>query len=1833
MLGLVQFFYTNVLLPSANSVANEAKRHNEIAQMNAFALVHRIDAFHWRNGRIANDWAEVRKAVGTLVDELGTEQTGKLTAQVNLWIWTLHWVRNELARRNDLNEQQKWWSVNEMNGELKKHIEEEGNVGVSKIKAQIVGTLLQIHFENLDQLIERRESFRQTLQEMSGVQLLHNLNVFLEDDVAKIVKLIRKCRQKEGVTNWFVAVHKPGFVQQCPSELFTTDDDAYPYKDSNAEHLALAYEQLLSNKRFHLSNQSEFADRIINSMPIAVAAPLWLFSAFVDDLLVYLEATFQTDEYYGMPMAKDTVMNELWTAWVRLQLLPATAQGGEREREKVKLCQVYCFLDWAIRKSWPHIGDTASFTTILDNLHWKDFEATTLLKNLNLNSNNDAVPLKGPICTESVADQLFAELTNARNFGFLHTRAIFTLIKRRTNGILAFLCSKKLTEIMEVKERIYTLIRSADKLDWLEMTFPDILHIDIFTPQLRIALYQCLLSSRGGSPPAQRAEARIVVPLLYGELSNRYALYYEERREWPIEGSAEEKLFIVWQQFWERIHSEMDTMTGVCMTMFMMTITDDWSAGEALLPNAFPSDQQLQNCVLRRARLSFFQRQWQRMEKNHFDFLRNFILLVFPEGELPAGANRRLTNLVGPKLFDTLWAHSVNLLKDKQMFDNDISLMSRYLAVLCPSPGAYTLADQLAHKMAADITVFVRLIEAVPRGAKFDKIWKEKKENQITDLYDSFFEMDYSNEYRTQMHFAWKLFDAVRSELAELSFLINEKKLRQKWDGMEKRAQRDAADQTASDDGTVSTAPILVAKLHAQTLQKLAFENAETAKRETAKMAKHFRQKLKTELSKSTGSRHQLLLFLELSDIKVLLEQLGIEFNEKEFEDDPTDEDGQKSTSDQQQTEKRKKKKNRKKGGMKKKADKAGESVQNVESIEKPVDQNERENVQNEEDQKNSPAENGEKSVQNEESVEKSKQMTCDPQRKTIARADSHPKTRQDREENSIDQKKFVENKKRVNSDQKKEKGTEMGQNGTWEETDQSREIDAQIGNNLLSFSNGEDSKEEKTLAKFFKISVDEQRNDTVTDSNDRKTTVPATDQKMNGQSDRTVKWHSNKTKNSNDQRTEIVKAKSTNNQQLSINNSAEQIESETQLIAIRDQLHRNNFVRLISGDDETARAAWHNLTDEAQFGVITVLLGRRGGKDGGKKYSNTRAQFLKYLAKWKKLRDQTDLDEHLFDRYSKQNSKQILDRNYVQNMQQIKFNNQTDIDTNLLIKILRENGFDGIEMDKQKQIEEELEKIRDTVDKWSNGTGALLLGGSSLMGVQTADSDIDTVCIVPAHIHLDAFFGKLYCLSSGEENKRQKCDDDSLFYMLGQLAEFDFVRAIANTSVPLIRLISRFGHQFDIVFASVAQMESISMAQLLNGNAETFGQLAHKMATELTEEGDGNLDGEEEEMVKIARMARSLSGYHADLTILEMVPNIDIFRLFVRTLKMWSKNHFIYNNVLGFLHGLSLYVMAAKICILYPSGTVPFLVQQFFFTYSLWEWPFPVQLAKVWPHLWAWSADKEQSVLFRWFGVGLFSSLSMPIISPGFPQQNAGFNINFHTAKIIQKAMREALAQLGGNPSAQNWEKLLQKRAFSHMYPHSFAIECAASSRELSDEFCGFVSTRIRVQLLRSNECVRGEVNFCHARSLVGCPGHILDKYKAISPNASCMVWLVGIDFKQYPFPFVLSADVDLPTELDAVGKTPPPIDQQNLLEDIVTPIVASFKRVVLGEQHQQHQKKKKKQPLLSAEAKKIQKFFAKFNNFKLKMAEELAKGAEDFVHLEANYVHREQPRTEWGE
>lgn len=83
-------------------------------------------------------------------------------------------------------------------------------------------------------------------------------------------------------------------------------------------------------------------------------------------------------------------------------------------------------------------------------------------------------------------------------------------------------------------------------------------------------------------------------------------------------------------------------------------------------------------------------------------------------------------------------------------------------------------------------------------------------------------------------------------------------------------------------------------------------------------------------------------------------------------------------------------------------------------------------------------------------------------------------------------------------------------------------------------------------------------------------------------------------------------------------------------------------------------------------------------------------------------------------------------------------------------------------------------------------------------------------------------------------------------------------------------------------------------------------------------------------------------------------------------------------------------------------------------------QWPMPVQIDS--PRKGQcpfesekagdWSPETEQHQLEMLFGVGLFARLSMPIITPGYPRQNAAFNVNPKTAKIIQIIIQKGQKQ-----------------------------------------------------------------------------------------------------------------------------------------------------------------------------------------------------------------------------
>ncbi|KAL3109278.1 hypothetical protein niasHT_010542 [Heterodera trifolii] len=484
------------------------------------------------------------------------------------------------------------------------------------------------------------------------------------------------------------------------------------------------------------------------------------------------------------------------------------------------------------------------------------------------------------------------------------------------------------------------------------------------------------------------------------------------------------------------------------------------------------------------------------------------------------------------------------------------------------------------------------------------------------------------------------------------------------------------------------------------------------------------------------------------------------------------------------------------------------------------------------------------------------------------------------------------------------------------------------------------------------------------------------------------------------------------------------------------------------------------------------------------------------------------------------------------------------------LEQILTTNGHGLLDTNKTQEINENFNKIRTVIKEWSKGQSDLLLSGSMMLGAFTTDSDVDTICVSPEHIQADQFFGTVPCHQKFAEECR---NDDSLFCRLCFHPEVHSLQRIQSNWVPLIRLkLINFDHEIDIVFASIPGEQQIDADDLRQQNILTkFEEMIEKLDNkikQLKEEEDRNdqaslINAKEQRLKSL----RSLAGYHSNLKLLEMVKKNNNFHKLLLLLKLWAKSNYIYNNAMGFFNGTSLGILAAKIVLLYPEATVPFLLERFFFTYSSWEWPLPVQIAEIRPNSSLnWNAWDEQNHLLSQYGSGPYSNL---------------------------------------------------------MYSQYFAITCVASDLNIFNEFCGFVVTRIRVQLTRLSDCTRDDVDFCHVILLNGCPPYTVQKYTKISSQIFCKTWLVGVKMKN---------ETQIQSKQGQVGGHL----QQNdikLKQELDDVIVNSYKFIGLGGGRRGGAN-------LNLAEQKIQKHFAR-NNLSQGMKET---DQRDFVNLESEYIDK---------
>ncbi|XP_049814791.1 poly(A) polymerase type 3 isoform X1 [Schistocerca nitens] len=347
---------------------------------------------------------------------------------------------------------------------------------------------------------------------------------------------------------------------------------------------------------------------------------------------------------------------------------------------------------------------------------------------------------------------------------------------------------------------------------------------------------------------------------------------------------------------------------------------------------------------------------------------------------------------------------------------------------------------------------------------------------------------------------------------------------------------------------------------------------------------------------------------------------------------------------------------------------------------------------------------------------------------------------------------------------------------------------------------------------------------------------------------------------------------------------------------------------------------------------------------------------------------------------------------------------------------------------------------------------GKIYTFGSYRLGVHHKGADIDALCVAPRHIERSDYF-------------------TSFFELLKQQKEVTDLRAVEEAFVPVIKM-NFDGIEIDMLFARLALKEIPDTMDLRDDCLLK------------------NLD---------QKCVRSLNGCRVTDEILRLVPNIESFRLALRTIKLWAKKHGIYSNALGYLGGVSWAMLVARTCQLYPNAVAATLVHKFFLVFSQWKWPQPVLLKPpdtvnlgfpVW--------DPRINAADRYH--------LMPIITPAYPQQNSTFNVSISTRTIMQEEFKQGLAITEDIMVGKcTWNKLFEPPNFFSKYKHFIVLLASSASAEDQLEWCGLVESKVRhlIGNLERNQ----HITLAHVNPECFPP---LDA----EPGVFCSMWFIGLVF-----------------------------------------------------------------------------------------------------------------------
>jgi poly(A) polymerase len=199
----------------------------------------------------------------------------------------------------------------------------------------------------------------------------------------------------------------------------------------------------------------------------------------------------------------------------------------------------------------------------------------------------------------------------------------------------------------------------------------------------------------------------------------------------------------------------------------------------------------------------------------------------------------------------------------------------------------------------------------------------------------------------------------------------------------------------------------------------------------------------------------------------------------------------------------------------------------------------------------------------------------------------------------------------------------------------------------------------------------------------------------------------------------------------------------------------------------------------------------------------------------------------------------------------------------------------------------------------------------------------------------------------------------------------------------------------------------------------------------------------------------RALNGPRCAKYILDHVPNASTFQLVLSFVKYWARQRGLYQNVYGYLSGISCAIMVAYVCRLFPTSAPSFILSEFFSTFSNWNWSHPVAI------------NDALDIRHITGGRDLFQ-----IVTPCFPPMNSTYTVHLSTREILIKELKGANKVITSCKKRElDWSQLFAK--FEPFNVYAYFVEIKVKTTNLV--WVSFIESRIR-NLVKQLESLKGK-------------------------------------------------------------------------------------------------------------------------------------------------------------